>query len=229
MYINILLALILFGAVASSVNNGLWSNMVLLINLVSAGLVATCYYEPVAELFDDFIPTWGAATDFLSVWLVFAASLGFLSFITDYLSQVKVRFLRPVDKFGGIFLSCWIGWVTVCFSTMTLHMAPLDRNYLFGAFQPTPTARMFFGLAPDHRWLAFVQKMSRGLYSCSKMQMFDPHADFVLKYAARRASLEHNGSWDAPGPLERAAQSKVKAPAAAAEQQPPAANAGGNP
>ena len=38
---------------------------------------------------------------------------------------------------------------------------------------------MFFGLAPDHQWLAFVQKMSRAVYSCGKMQMFDPRADFV--------------------------------------------------
>ena len=50
MYLNILLALVFFACVASTVNNGLWSNLILLINVVSAALVATCYFEPVAEL-----------------------------------------------------------------------------------------------------------------------------------------------------------------------------------
>ena len=218
MYINLILAVVFFACFASSVNGGFWSNLILLINVVSAALVATCYYEPVAELFDDFFPSYGAAIDFGSVWLVFAGTLGILGMATDMLSRVKVRFLRPVDQFGGIFLACWIGWVTVCFTTMTLHMAPLGRNYAGGDFQPKENARMFFGLAPDHRWLGFMQKMSRGLYFASKQQMFDPRADFIVKYGQRRASLEHNGSWDAPGPLK-----KAKAAAAAAAAQQPAA------
>ncbi len=156
------------------------------------------------------------------MWLVFAGTLVVLGGVTDFLSRVKVRFLQPVDKFGGIFMACWIGWVTVCFATMTLHMAPLPRNYLGGDFQPTPSTRMFFGLAPDHRWLGFVQKMSHGLYSCSKEQMFDPRADFILKYAQRRAGLEHNGSWNAPG-LAKNAPGKVAAPTPAAEAGQPAA------
>ena len=198
MYVNLLLAVILFGCIASTINGGLWSNLILLINVVSAGLVATCYYEPVAELFDQLVPSYGAAWDFVIIWVLFAGTLGVLGGVTDLLSRVKVRFLRPIDKFGGIFLGCWIGWVTVCFATMTLHMAPLPRNYLGGDFQPKPDAQMFFGLEPDHRWLGFVQKMSGGAYSRSKLQVFDPRADFILKYAQRRLSLENGGSWEAP-------------------------------
>ena len=227
MYINLVFALVFFACVASTINNGLWTNIILLINVVSAALVATCYYEPVAELFDDLVPSYGAANDFVSVWLVFSGSLGILDLgVTDFLSRVKVRYLRPVDRFGGMFLSCWIGWVTVCFATMTLHMVPLPRNFAGGDFQPTPEARMLFGfLAPDHRWLGFVQKMSRGGYKCSPENVFDPRADFILKYAQRRKGLENGGSWDAPGPAKAAAAQK----AAAATAKAAAPNAGGNP
>lgn len=220
MYIDIILAVVFFACVASTINNGLWSNIILLINLVSAGLVATCYYEPVAELFDDLVPSYGAANDMVSIWLVFAGTLGILGGATDMLSRVKVRFLRPVDRFGGMFLSCWIGWATVCFSLMTLHTAPLPRNFAGGDFQPAPEATMVGPLEPDHRWLGFVQKMSRGVYSCSPMNMFDPRADFVLKYAQRRKSFENGGSWDAPGPAKAAAAQKAAAAKAAANPAP---------
>jgi hypothetical protein len=219
MYMNLVVALIFFACVASTVNNGLWSNLILLINVVSAGLVATCYYEPVAELFDDLWPSYGAANDMISIWLVFAGTLGILGWATDVLSRVKVRFLRPVDRFGGIFLGCWIAWVAVCFSMMTLHTAPLPRNFAGGDFQPTVDARMFFHLAPDHQWLGFVQKMSRGGYKCSPENMFDPRADFILKYAQRRKGFENSGSWDAPGPAKAAAAQR--AAAAAARANPP--------
>jgi hypothetical protein len=187
----------------------------LLINVVSAALVATNYFEPVAELFDDIVPDYGALTDFVSVWLVFAGTLGILSGATDFLSRVKVRFLRPIDQYGGIALAIWIAWVSLCFTTMTLHMAPLPRNYLGGDFQPKPESRMLFGLAPDHRWLGFVQKMSRGQYCCSPENMFDPRADFILKYSQRRGSFEKGGSWEAPGPLKR----KIAADAAKKVQE----------
>ena len=225
MYINLALALVFFACVASTVNNGLWTNLVLLINVVSSGLVATCYYEPVAELFDDLVPSYGAATDMVSIWLVFAGTLGILGGATDMLSHVKVRFLRPVDRFGGMFVACWIGWVTVCFTTMTLHTAPLGRNFAGGDFQPSPDATMLGPLEPDHRWLGFVQKMSRGGYSCSPENRFDPRADFILKYAQRRKGFENGGSWDAPGPAKAAAAQK----AAAATAKAAAPNAGGNP
>jgi hypothetical protein len=94
---------------------------------------------------------------------------------------------------------------------MTLHMAPLGRNYLGGDFQPKPDSEMLFGLEPDHRWLGFAQKMSRGVYACGNV--FDPRADFILKYAHRRLGLEHNGSWDAPGPAKKKAAGKPVAPA----------------
>ncbi|HTU25807.1 MAG TPA: CvpA family protein [Pirellulales bacterium] len=222
MYLNLILLLVFFAVFASTIQNGLWSNMVLLINVVSSGLVATNYYEPVAELFDDFLPAWGVANDIVSVWLVFAGTMGVLSLVTDQLSKVKVRFIKPLDRYGGIALSCWIAWVMVCFTTMTLHTAPLPRNFAGGDFQPDPAARMLFGMAPDHRWLGFVQKLSRGVYSTSPMNMFDPRADFILKYAQRRAGVENGGSWDAPGPAKAAAAKRaggVQA-APAAEKKP---------
>jgi uncharacterized membrane protein required for colicin V production len=228
-YINLLLLIVFFACFASSVGNGLWSNIILLINVVTAGLISTCYYENVADLFDDLMPSYGAAWDFLSAWLLFAGSLGVFSMATDLLSRVKVRFLKPVDQGGGIILAIWIGWVAVCFTTMTLHMAPLSRSYAGGNFQATPESRMFLGTAPDHRWLGFAQKMSRTAYFNGKASMFDPRADFIYKYAQRRLALENQGSW-AVADRVTTATAKASAQAAATDtRHAPAPTGGGTP
>jgi hypothetical protein len=180
---------------ASLMYNGLWSNLISLINVVTAALVATNYFEPVSDLFEDLLPAYAAACDIVAVWVVFAGSLGIFGIVTDALSRTKVRFLKPIDQYGGMFLAAWVGWVAVCFTAMTLHMAPLPRSFAGGTFQPSHDARMLLGLAPDHRWLGFEQKMSRHTYWHGDQYIFDPRAEFILKYAQRRFALESGGSW----------------------------------
>jgi uncharacterized membrane protein required for colicin V production len=196
-YINLMLAVVFVACLASLLNNGLWSNIILLLNVITAGLVAMNFYEPLSDLFISFFPTWGAAFDFIAVWVLFVGALAVSGTVTDFLSRTKVRFLKPVDQYGGIAVACWVGWVMVCFTTVTLHMAPLPRSFAGGDFQPTNTTRMFFGLAPDHQWLGFVQKMSRDgwAYCCWRENRFDPRAEFIYKYAQRRLGLEKGGSW----------------------------------
>jgi hypothetical protein len=88
----------------------------------------------------------------------------------------------------------------VCFTMVTLHTAPLSRNFLFGGFKSSTSEKMILGLAPDRQWLGFVQKESMGAFSQSatpeererEKYVFDPHGEFMPKYATRRANLEGN-------------------------------------
>jgi Colicin V production protein len=198
MYVNLLLLVIFAACFASTVSNGLWTNMLLLINMITAGLVATCYYEPVADFLDDVGPGYSAAWDFVSVWLLFALAMALFSFVTDVLSRARVRFLKPIDQAGGILLCCWISWAAVCFVTFTLHMAPLPRSFAGGDFQPRADSRMLLKTAPDHRWLGFASKMSRGGFYRGKSHEFDPRAEFIYMYAQRRLGLEKGASWALP-------------------------------
>ena len=103
-----------------------------------------------------------------------------------------------MDQVGGTLFALWVGWVFVCFMMMTLHTAPLARNFLFDGFQPEQ--HMLMGLSPDRQWLGFMQKMSLGTFCRSataeqwKKQeyVFDPHAEFLPKYTARRVKLQEN-------------------------------------
>jgi hypothetical protein len=167
---------------------GLWSNALTLFSVIFAALLATSYWEPLADWLEHQWRESKYLCDFAAIWLIFALSFSLLRAVTDAISKVKVRFKRPVDVAGAIFFACWVGWIMVCFTSMTLHTAPLAQNFL-SAF-PNPQQKMFFGLAPDRMWLGFAQKASNDALSCSPPNTFDPQGDFIFKYSQRRADYE---------------------------------------
>ncbi len=187
----VVLLAVFFACVAMMFNEGLWNNAIMFFNVMTAALLATNYFEPLADWLQRKDPSYMYLVDFLSVWAIFAAVLVVLRLATDKISRVRVRFKRPVDIAGGIFFALWVGWTMVCFTTFTLHTAPLARNSFGGAFQETPESEMFFGLAPDRKWLSFVHSLSDdGSLGRSEKNVFDPDADFILRYGARRAAFE---------------------------------------
>ncbi|HVU89058.1 MAG TPA: hypothetical protein VHD36_17170 [Pirellulales bacterium] len=187
-------ALIVIITIASLGNEGMWSNAIVLFNVVTAALLATNFWEPLVRKCLSSQPNGVYVFDFPVIWLLFAGFYLSLRIVTDSISRVRVRFPAMVDKIGSFFFAGWVGWVLVCFIAMTLHMAPLSKNFLFGGFKPEE--RMFFGLAPDRQWLGFMQKMSLGTFSRSApadnpdAHVFDPEGQFMVKYAARRTIMQ---------------------------------------
>ncbi len=183
---------IVFVAVFAAVMlGGMWSNTITLINFILAGLIATNYFEPFADYLDKNAPSFTYAWDFIAIWILFALTMIILRAATDYLSQVKVRFFLPVEKVGGIVMAIWVSWLAVCFTAATMHTAPLARHFLGGDFQPAPDSKMFFGLAPDRMWLAWMYKESSGTLSrFGGARPFDGRGDFIVKYSNRRGEFE---------------------------------------
>ena len=180
--LTLLLLLIFALCVAFLFNGGLWSCVIALFNVLMATLLAINYFEPLANFFDTQYKDLTYTYDFVALWLIFVVAYVALRAITDFLSKVNVRFKRPVDVAGGLLFAACVGWVMVCFTTMTLHTAPLHTDFM-GAFA-TPQTREFFGFAPDRVWLGFAQKTSQGVLDRSNT--FDPNADYIYKYRARR-------------------------------------------
>lgn len=200
-----LLILIFFASFAMLFREGLWTNAVTLINVVTAGLIATSMFETVADWLDGLLPSYTYLWDFIALWTLFCVCMIVFRAITDALSKIQVRFRQPVEITGGVVMAIWVSWVVVCFTTMTFHTAPLARNFLFGSFQPAPDSRMFLGLAPDRQWLSFVQTVSKGSFSTRPPEgvdenadgdayVFDPGGEFILRYGQRRANFERLGT-----------------------------------
>ena len=201
------LVIILLACVGALYPEGIWGNFIHLVNVVTAALLATSFYESLARFWEGYMSSFTFFLDFLSLWGLFVLFLIIFRLLTDRISQTKVRFLNVVDQIGSPIVAALIGWVMVCFTAMTLHTAPLAKNFLDAGL---PEAQILMGTAPDRQWLGFVQSVSRGVYCRGlssdekekgaygtdtdpeeqKLAVFDRRAEFIPKYAARRASLE---------------------------------------
>jgi hypothetical protein len=191
MYLSIVLLVIFVACFASLMNSGMWSNTITLINVITSGLLAMNYFEPLAEFLDKQAPSWTYVWDFVSLWFVFGISMLALRGVTDLASKIQVKFHPKVERIGGLLMAVWASWIVLCFATATLHAAPLARNFLGGAFQPEPEAKMLFGLQPDRVWLGWVNRESKGaLRRLGTAAPFDQRGDFILRYAERRAEFE---------------------------------------
>lgn len=189
--------------------DGLWGNAVRLINVVTAALLATNYFEPAAAYLEGMQPSYSYLWDFLALWGLFVLFLALFRAATDTISRVQVKFLKLADQIGSVLCSAWIGWVLISFTAFSLHTAPLGREFLGGSF--VPEERVEKGGAELY-WLGFMQRVSRGQF-CRRLSesevaantyasqqeprpgekdlaVFDRAGELLPKYATRRARLQ---------------------------------------
>ena len=165
---------------------GPWSGLIMLLNVLLAASLAMAWYPVVVARLEPALPSYTNLLDFVALQGTFCLLLLVLRELTDRVSRTRVRFRKPVELVAGPLVAVLTAWIVVCFTAASLHTAPVPRDMI----QPTPEARMFFGLAPDRRWLAWVRGSSlRGPFA-NPDQAFDPQADFILRYASRRQALE---------------------------------------
>jgi Colicin V production protein len=187
--ISLALLLILVAATALLTLGGLWRALVTFFNVLTAACIATAWYETLAGFLDKYLASYTYLLDFLSLWLIFTVVFSLLRAATDRFAPHKVEFPQLVDWIGGGVVSFLAAWVLVAFTAASLHTAPVPRDVI----QSTPEAKMFFGLAPDRKWLAWVRNSSlSGPFSRGEPHVFDKDGDFILRYADRRLKLEQS-------------------------------------
>ncbi|HEX3871370.1 MAG TPA: hypothetical protein VHV77_13085 [Pirellulales bacterium] len=208
-----LLILVIVFVLAFRLAGGLWSNLIMLGNVIVAALVATNYFELVAGFLANNLSMLAYYADFLAIWVLFAVTLMVLKAVTDMASPVKVRFPKPVETIGNFAVLIAIGWLFVCFATMTIHLAPLGRDAFAGGFKPENAN--FFGFAPDRLWMGLVQRESEGTFATSNV--FDAKGDFMVRYAARREKFDRVEA----DPTQLALVQPAAFPTAPAQSAPP--------
>lgn len=183
------LAAIVFALFAALGPGGLWFNFIALVNVVFSALVATNGFEPIAERIHYSWPACGYFIDFVVVWGLFSVTFTVLQLVTSIAARSRVRIGTKLDQIGGFVVAAITGWVLICFTAMTLHMAPLQRDAFGDALLPQFDGGLMASVAPDRMWLNAAQRLSRGgrLGSQeSERPSFDPQSEFILNYATRR-------------------------------------------
>jgi hypothetical protein len=171
-----------------SLTSGLWGNLIMIFNVILAGLIATNYFEWLAGWLDKQMPSYTYFCDFVAFWVTFALAVIVLRAITDTLSRIKVRFKKPVEIAGGLVCGAIVGWLMVCLTLFSLHTAPLAIRFMDGAFKPEED--MYFGTAPDRFWGRFAAGQSNtenGALAAG--ENFDLNR-YLIWYAQRRAAFE---------------------------------------
>jgi hypothetical protein len=186
MILTLILLAVFVTVTAALWKEGIWSSLVMLLNVLLAATVATAWYEKLVAVLEPRLPSFTYLLDFVALWGLFCLLLLGLREASDRLSRTRVKLRRPVELFGGLLVAALAGWVMTCFTAATLHTAPVPRDFV----QPTPEARMLFGLAPDRKWLAWVRGATLTGPFAVPGSAFDKDADFIIRYADRRQRLE---------------------------------------
>jgi hypothetical protein len=207
MVIFLVLFLAFVGVAAACWFQGLWTCAINVINITLAGLIATNFWEPLAQLIDENTSSsYTYMLDAPLLWALFCISYLVLRSITGGLSEYNVAFIKPVELAGRSILAIWCGWVFTCFAAFTMLTAPIGATPVGG--WSTPSAKGFLFMAPERQWLSLAQSRSRGALSRAKfstapthpedaqanVETFDPNSEFTFKYHARRKAAEGTSS-----------------------------------
>lgn len=181
----LVLFLIFAGVAAGLWFQGLWNCAVTLVNLFLAMMIATSFWEPATSAIEGAgAGSYSYLLDFLILWVLFAVAYGILRAVTDSLSRTQVKFDLPVEMAGRSLLAAYGAWLFVCFTAFSLQMAPLNSESPLGAWS-SPSSPTFLVTSPDRLWLGFMHSRSKGALASGTV--FDPNAEFPLKYRDRRA------------------------------------------
>lgn len=164
------LVLIFLIAIASTWWFGLWSNLITLVNLILAGLIASSFVENLSfELFLR-MKSYFVLLPFVSIWLLFAISFIVLRTATDVLSSMRLKFDTVTELIGRSLLSLAIAGVLVSFVSFTLQLAPLPPS-LFSSDNVNIGGSP---LGPDKLWHGFFRQCSSGSlsYTADETQFF---------------------------------------------------------
>jgi uncharacterized membrane protein required for colicin V production len=196
MWYNIIYGILIFAGLAMTVREGLWSNVLLLINIIVSGLVAFGFYSKLVVYLDEEV-TNGQHTywlDFAVIWGLYFIAMVVCRVLTGAVSKTRMRFKNPIDPVGGPIVGLMAAWVLAAFTLATFHTAPLPKDMLGGAFvrSDSDISGANSLMNPDLGWLRFfAATTSDTSLGFSKSDKTDQAVKgFVKNYEAHRAAFD---------------------------------------
>jgi len=185
-------------------SEGPWSTAITFVSVLLGGLIATNYFEPVADIVQSSFASsveWQNRLDIITFLGIFSLSVFALRALGDVLLPTYAEVNGHLYQVARWAFAVLTGYALVAILCVSLHLAPLPREYL--GF--TPERSNFLGMAPDRQWLALVQHASerslQRVRADGRPVIFDGPtfaanpadqatvqvwSSFPIKYAARR-------------------------------------------
>ena len=133
LYLVIMLIFVFFAGLAMTINEGLWSNSVLLFCIMLGGVLAIVGGVPLGVF---IVEQAGADQDsvwyfvFASVWGVFALSVTIMRLLLEQASQIRVKFVPPLEMVAGPLMGLFVAVMLTSFATYTLERIPFQAQAL---------------------------------------------------------------------------------------------------
>jgi hypothetical protein len=183
-----------FAGLAMMVREGLWSNTIMLVNIIISGLVAFGFYMPLTIYLDEMAD--GEHTywlDFAVIWALYCAAMVITRALTAAASRTRMRFKNPIDPVGGPLVGLIAAWVLASFVTATLHVSPMPKDAFGGKLNHADVMTASALTSPDAAWLRFVGKLSQpDALGTSRVENWAQK--FVKIYLDRREKFDKTSS-----------------------------------
>ena len=191
MWYWIIFGIVFFAAFAMTVREGLWSNTILLFNLLISGVAAFAFYSPLTVMLDEKLKgEYTYVLDFVCIWALFVGSMIVLGVLTGMASKTRMRFRHPIDSVGGPIVGLIVAWTLSGMVLATLHTAPMPgKEEAFGGafnYGPGEVDSASPLTTPDIGWLRLVESVTQpSALGRSGMKGFSASA-FVTIYGNHR-------------------------------------------
>jgi len=194
---------------------GLFNAVVMLINVILAGLITFNFWEPLANVLDSAFQ--GMFLEGYEDWFVlmtlFCVSLMILRVITNNIANTQVHFSAVPQQLGAAVVGLLTGYLLSGFLVCVGETLPWHENFMdFEPRTPRETAmrRLF---PPDRVWLALMRHagaygFSRGADNDDGETLYDRHptfdraGTFELRYLRYRRYNNQRGPMVYEGELE---------------------------
>lgn len=190
--LTVLILLLFLSFILTFGLEGLWSSLLMLFNIIFAGLIAMTLFEPGCAMATDYVGIGGAFFwDFFFLMGIFSVWIFILRTITDYIAPKKIAFPKLVDQIGGAAVAAVAAYVYAGFLLTAIQTAPIEERMLYGSFD-VREPHVFGIVAPDAHWRGLVQIVSGGSFAPltaeaeGRAHIFDSDGKFVENYRVRR-------------------------------------------
>ncbi len=214
-------AVVMLGVAWFQIRTGILGAILLVIEIVLAGLVAFGFWEPLAKLLEPSLRSgmFAGCEDTIVLALLFSVALGTLRYVSTRMHDHWLEFDPNVQMVGGAFIGLLAGYLVSGFLICAAQTLPIEDNFL--GFEPrkadskneneSPLRRI---VPPDRVWLSLMRHA--GAYplrweedndkaetDVDRFVTFDRHGTFELRHLRYRRKGENRPLLPYLGELDR--------------------------
>jgi hypothetical protein len=184
--LTVLTILIMLATAYAFFGQGLLTAFAMTVNVLVAGLVAFCFFEPLADALRQAIS--GSPVEGYEEWIcmmgLFVISLGLLRLTTNAVAPSEPELMPILQQIGGALCGLVTGYLAAGFIVCAMQTLPIAEDFLGFSAKIEAAGGMRRYLPPDRVWLAMMQAASTG--PLDNDETFDPHGYFELSYQRHR-------------------------------------------